>query len=67
MWNFIMWAVGTSVKMKFSEHLGTHLTPEWRSQYVQYDVSTCFFQNICLGCCFLGAACWEHCKQAGDM
>jgi len=23
--------------MKFSEHLGAHLTPEWRSQYVQYD------------------------------
>ncbi|XP_047134704.1 solute carrier family 53 member 1 isoform X1 [Hydra vulgaris] len=23
--------------MKFSEHLGAHLTPEWRSQYVQYE------------------------------
>nr|AHJ60092.1 xenotropic and polytropic retrovirus receptor [Cyanea capillata] len=23
--------------MKFTEHLGAHLTPEWRSQYVQYE------------------------------
>ena len=23
--------------MRFSEHLGTHLTPEWRSQYVVYE------------------------------
>lgn len=23
--------------MRFSEHLGSHLTPEWRSQYVQYE------------------------------
>ena len=23
--------------MKFSEHLGSHLTPEWRSQYVAYE------------------------------
>ncbi|EDO42605.1 predicted protein, partial [Nematostella vectensis] len=23
--------------MKFTEHLGTHLTPEWRSQYIQYE------------------------------
>ncbi|KAI3389955.1 hypothetical protein SNEBB_008008 [Seison nebaliae] len=23
--------------MKFAEHLGTHLTPEWRSQYIRYD------------------------------
>ena len=24
--------------MKFTEHLGAHLTPEWRSQYIQYEV-----------------------------
>lgn len=24
--------------MKFTEHLGTHLTPEWRVQYIQYEV-----------------------------
>ena len=23
--------------MKFAEHLGSHLTPEWRTKYVQYD------------------------------
>ena len=23
--------------MKFAEHLGSHLTPEWRSQYVMYE------------------------------
>ncbi|XP_031565789.1 xenotropic and polytropic retrovirus receptor 1 homolog [Actinia tenebrosa] len=23
--------------MKFTEHLGTHLTPEWRVQYIQYE------------------------------
>ena len=29
--------------MKFTEHLGAHLTPEWRSQYIQYEV--CDFVN----------------------
>lgn len=24
--------------MKFTEHLGAHLTPEWRSQYIRYEV-----------------------------
>ena len=32
--------------MKFAEHLGAHITPEWRKQYIQYEemkVSTfCF-------------------------
>jgi len=23
--------------MKFTEHLGAHLTPEWRSQYIRYE------------------------------
>lgn len=23
--------------MKFAEHLGAHVTPEWRKQYIQYD------------------------------
>ena len=27
----------TSETMKFSEHLWQHLTPEWYSQYIQYD------------------------------
>ena len=25
------------VKMKFAEHLGAHITPEWRKQYIQYE------------------------------
>ncbi|KAL9988629.1 hypothetical protein ACROYT_G003095 [Oculina patagonica] len=25
--------------MKFTEHLGAHLTPEWRSQYIRYEIS----------------------------
>ncbi|XP_041370667.1 xenotropic and polytropic retrovirus receptor 1-like isoform X2 [Gigantopelta aegis] len=24
--------------MKFAEHLGAHITPEWRKQYIQYEV-----------------------------
>ncbi|KRY00078.1 Xenotropic and polytropic retrovirus receptor 1 -like protein, partial [Trichinella pseudospiralis] len=24
--------------MKFAEHLSTHLTPEWRKQYIQYEL-----------------------------
>ena len=23
--------------MKFAEHLGAHITPEWRKQYIHYD------------------------------
>nr|ACO14382.1 Xenotropic and polytropic retrovirus receptor 1 homolog [Esox lucius] len=29
--------------MKFAEHLSSHITPEWRKQYLQYEV-------ISLGC-----------------
>ena len=25
------------LKMKFAEHLGAHITPEWRKQYIQYE------------------------------
>lgn len=25
--------------MKFSDHLATHITPEWRKQYINYEVS----------------------------
>ncbi|KAL3870197.1 hypothetical protein ACJMK2_038278 [Sinanodonta woodiana] len=24
--------------MKFAEHLGAHITPEWRKQYIQYEI-----------------------------
>ena len=27
-----------SVEMKFAEHLAAHITPEWRKQYIQYEV-----------------------------
>ena len=23
--------------MKFAEHLGAHITPEWRKQYIHYE------------------------------
>lgn len=26
-----------TVKMKFTEHLSAHITPEWRKQYIQYE------------------------------
>jgi SPX domain protein involved in polyphosphate accumulation len=25
--------------MKFAEHLSAHITPEWRKQYIAYEVS----------------------------
>lgn len=25
--------------MKFTEHLAAHITPEWRKQYINYEVS----------------------------
>lgn len=33
-----------AVDMKFTEHLSAHITPEWRKQYIQYEVS--FTVNI---------------------
>lgn len=27
-----------SDSMKFAEHLSAHITPEWRKQYIQYEV-----------------------------
>lgn len=29
--------------MKFAEHLAAHITPEWRKQYIQYEVSPATF------------------------
>lgn len=26
--------------MKFAEHLTAHITPEWRKQYITYEVGT---------------------------
>jgi SPX domain protein involved in polyphosphate accumulation len=26
--------------MKFAEHLSAHITPEWRKQYISYEVQT---------------------------
>ncbi len=28
--------------MKFAEHLSAHITPEWRKQYIQYEVRYLF-------------------------
>lgn len=33
-----------SGKMKFAEHLSSHITPEWRKQYLQYEVNTCLLR-----------------------
>lgn len=30
--------------MKFAEHLQAHITPEWRKQYINYEVSV--FQDV---------------------
>lgn len=32
-------ALATRPKMKFAEHLQAHITPEWRKQYINYEVS----------------------------
>ena len=34
--------------MKFTEHLSAHLTPEWRSQYIRYEVSLKLPQTSCV-------------------
>ena len=34
--------------MKFTEHLSAHLTPEWRSQYIRYEVSLKLSQKSCV-------------------
>lgn len=34
--------------MKFTEHLSAHLTPEWRSQYIRYEVSLKLPQKSCV-------------------
>ncbi len=38
----------SSNKMKFAEHLGAHITPEWRKQYIQYEVSLRFISSFLL-------------------
>jgi SPX domain protein involved in polyphosphate accumulation len=30
--------------MKFAEHLSAHITPEWRKQYINYEVKN--LENI---------------------
>lgn len=36
--------------MKFAEHLSAHITPEWRKQYINYEVCKTqgakFFQHL---------------------
>jgi len=36
--------------MKFAEHLGAHITPEWRKQYIQYEVSDKVYEGLGGGC-----------------
>lgn len=47
-----------SGKMKFAEHLSSHITPEWRKQYLQYEVkwnsSFIWNTNLVNPCIFLG-------------
>ena len=40
-----------SIAMKFAEHLSAHITPEWRKQYISYEVRG--FLRFCtlLSCC----------------
>lgn len=32
--------------MKFAEHLAAHITPEWRKQYISYEVGHVRFCNV---------------------
>lgn len=34
--------------MKFAEHLSAHITPEWRKQYINYEVKRIENQSITL-------------------
>lgn len=34
--------------MKFAEHLSAHITPEWRKQYISYEVQTDFICFVSL-------------------
>lgn len=34
--------------MKFAEHLSAHITPEWRKQYINYEVSNENYEKSCL-------------------
>lgn len=38
----------SELKMKFAEHLSAHITPEWRKQYINYEVSVAVYINIVL-------------------
>lgn len=34
--------------MKFAEHLSAHITPEWRKQYINYEVIDYIGKNFVL-------------------
>lgn len=38
--------------MKFTEHLAAHITPEWRKQYINYEVHSMLHSSF--GCSFSG-------------
>lgn len=49
---FVLYELGLS-KMKFAEHLSAHITPEWRKQYINYEVLFYFrrsFKYFCEKC-----------------
>ena len=46
--------------MKFAEHLSAHITPEWRKQYIQYEVSWAIMQDS------LKTGCGNQ-KEAADL
>ena len=33
--------------MKFAEHLSAHITPEWRKQYINYEVNRKIYEHFC--------------------
>jgi len=48
---FKMHCVAAADKMKFSEHLAAHVTPEWHKQYITYEVSALVnYHDIALLC-----------------
>lgn len=38
--------------MKFAEHLTAHITPEWRKQYINYEVSSVSHEYSSVFCVF---------------
>lgn len=50
--------------MKFAEHLAAHITPEWRKQYIQYEVSPATFPGLAAEPCPAGRSGAQRCPAA---